>query len=339
MIREAQPEDRRALVELERLCPEMGAATIQIEALGNIAGPITRFPGSRGYVALAEDGSTIIGTVFSSVAPTQLNGKLLLAAYLFSLRVHPAYRRRGVASALVSHACERAADEAGVRAAWAAIIEGNEASLRTFDRVGFVRLRDLRARIVFMGLAWPYRLPRLHTRLASSSDLPSVADALNRFYASYNFWRPKTPDQLETELEGLGHSPGDIEVALAKDGTVLAAASALEVPRIARLRLLGLRALPDLANRLLRPLFGLLPINTLLVRQYAFPAAEPAIGVALIRALHRRYLPRTWAATVAADPLDPIWEGLDRLWGITGRVHLVVKSDEPVDQSRPSYPL
>lgn len=109
--------------------------------------------------------------------------------------------------------------------------------------------------------------------------------------------------------------------------------------RIARLRLLSLslRALPNMANRLLSPLFGLFPLNTLLVHHYFSPADQPAVGAALIRALYRRYLPRSGAAIIVADPLDPISKGLDLLWGLTGLVHLVVRSEQTVDQSRPSY--
>lgn len=338
-IREAREDDGPALIELERLCPEVGRAAIRIEVRANHFGLASRYPNSRGYVVLATDTSTIIGTIFSSVAPPQLNGKLVPAAYLFSLRVHPACRRRGVASALIAHACERASAEAGARVALAAILEGNVASLRTFDRAGFVRLRDLRARILLGGLSWPHRVPRLQTRSAFPSDLPSLADALNDFYAGHNFWRPKAPERLKVELEALQHSLRDTEIALSEDRTVLAAASAFEVARFARLRLLGFRALPNLVNRLLAPLFGLLPLNALLVRHYVFPPSQPALGGALIQTLQRRYLPRSPAAIVTADPLDPVWQGLDSLWGVTGRVHLVVKSDEPVDQARPSYLL
>ncbi|MBI2953408.1 MAG: GNAT family N-acetyltransferase [Chloroflexi bacterium] len=359
MIREARPEDAPALIELERLCPEMGRAAVRIDLRVDHFGLASRYPGSRGYVALADDGSAIIGTVFSSVAPTQLNGRLLPAAYLFSLRVHPSYRRRGVASTLIAHACERALVEVGALTAWAAIVEGNDASLQTAERSGFVRIRDLRAKILLGGLACPDTLsilgrigacpdtlpiirrigawPHLATRPASLSDLPALADASNRFHARHNFWRPKTSQRLQTELETLRRSPRDIEVALTTEGTALAAASALEVARIARLRLVGLRGLPNLVNRLLSPLFGLFPLNALLVHHYFSPPDQPAVGAALIQALHRRYLPPSWAAIIVVDPLDPVSNALDLLWGISGRVHLVVKGDESIDRSRPSY--
>lgn len=139
------------------------------------------------------------------------------------------------------------------------------------------------------------------------------------------------------ELEALRHSLRDAEVAFAADGTKLASASALKLARVAHLRLLSIGALPNIANRLLSPLFGLFPFNALLVHHFSSPPDQPVVGTAFIRALHRRYLPRSWAAISVADPLDPVSKGLDLLWGATGRIHLVVKGDEAVDQSCPSY--
>jgi len=333
-IREARPADGPALRALERLSPEMGRAAVRLDLRANHCALAARYPDAKGYVAL--DAGAVIGVLFSSVAPTQLDGQLLPAAYLFGLRVHPAHRRHGVASALIAHACERAAVEADAHTAWAGVIEGNEASLRTVDRAGFVPLRDLRAKILFAGLAAPRRLPRLAARPATAADLPTLAAALNRQYAGHNFWRPQTPAQLGAALQAMGHSLHDTGLALSPDGTVLAAASAFELARLARLRLLRLRALPDRANRLLAPLFALLPLNVLLLHHLVCSPDQPALAASLVRALHRRYLPRSWTALAIADPLDPVWPGLDWLWGITGRVHLVAKSDQPLDQARPA---
>ncbi len=337
IIREAHPDDAPALVELERLSPEVGRITFRIDVQANGWQILARFPGARGYVVLDEGTSAIIGMIFSSSGPTQLNGRLVPAVYLFGLRVHPGHRRRGVASALIAHACERAWAETGARTAWAAIIEGNTASLRTVHRASFVRLRDLRAKVLLPGFGWPVWRPHVATRSASAADLPALAEALNRFYAGHNFWRPRTAQDLQAELDALRHAAPDCELALAENGTVLAAACGLELARVARLRLLGIRPLPGPAARLLVPLFGLIPLNPILVRHCAFPADQPAASVAVLHGLCRRYLPRSWAPIVTADPLDPLWEAVDSIRGVAGRVHLVVRTEGPVDETRPSH--
>lgn len=337
ILREARPEDAPALVELERLSPEVGRITFRIDLQPNDWQILARFPGARGHVALDEGTSAIIGMIFASSAPTQLNGKLVPAVYIFGLRVHPGHRRRGVASALIAHACERARAETGARTAWAAIVEGNTASLRTFHRAGFLRLRDLRAKVLLPGLGWPARRPLVATRPAIAADLPALAEVLNRFCAGHNFWRPKTAAGLRAEFDALRHAAPDCQLALAEDGAVLAATCGLELSRVARLRLLGIRPFPGLATHLLAPLLGLIPLNPVLVRYCAFPTDQPATAVAVLHGLHRRYLPSSWATIVTADPLDPVWQAVDSIWGVAGRVHLVVRTEEPVDQARPSY--
>lgn len=334
-IREALPEDVPALVELERLSPEEGQVALRIEIRADNLDLFARYPGAKGYLALDGGNSEIVGTVFASSAPTQLNGRLVPATYLFGLRVHPAHRRRGVASALIAHACERAWMETGVRAVWAAVVDGNTASLRTFDRAGFHRLRDMRVKIL-PPLLPQLRIPsRAATRPASRADLPALAEALNRLHAGHNFWRPKSADGLWAEFDLLRHSPHDFEIAMGEDGTVLAAAGGLDLARVARLRLLDFRLLPGRVNRLLAPLFGLIPLNLLLIRYFVSSPDRAHAGSAVLRQLARRSSPSPWVAVVA-DPLDPIWGGVG-VWGITGRVHLVVRSEEPIDQSRPSY--
>lgn len=336
-IREAITEDSPALIDLERLSPEVGRAAVRMDMRVDHFALAARYPDSRGYVAVARDNSTIIGTIFSSTSPTQINGRVVPATYLFSLRVHPEHRRQGIATSLIDYACERASVEAGARTFWAAIIEGNDASLRTFERADFARLRDLSAKVIFGGLALPRRLPKLSTRSASLKDLPALADAFNRYYSGHNFWRPKAPERLRAELELPFHSLNDVVIAFKEDETVLAAASAMVMNRLARLQLVGLGFLPERANRLVAPLSRLSPISTILIRNCVFPPDRPDIGAALIQALHRRYFPSSWTAIATADSLDPAWRALRHLMGITGRVHLVARSDEPIDQGRPSH--
>jgi L-amino acid N-acyltransferase YncA len=335
-IRQATTKDSAALIELERLSPEMGRAAIRLNMRVNHFALAARYPDAKGYVALSEDGSAIVGMLFSSTAPAQINGRIMPVTYLFSLRVHPYYRHGGIASSLLDHACERASIETGARVFWGAIIEGNEASLRTLQHVGFVRLRDLTAKAVFGGLTFPRRFPDISIRSALPEDLPALAEVLNRQYTQHNFWRPRTPEQLHAELEMPLHSLEDTVVAVKPDGTVLGAASALAMHRLARLNLVGFRFLPRQANRLIAPLTELTPMNAVLVRNYACPLDRPEVGARLIQALHRQYLPRSPVAVVTVDPSDPSRRALQGLPGVTGRVHLVVKSDEPIDPSRPS---
>lgn len=107
-IREVLPGDALALVALESASPESSPLAARLEPRVSYLEIVARYPGVHGYVAHADARGQAVGMLFASVAPTRFNGAVVPGVYLFSLRVHPTMRRRGVASALVTHAWERA---------------------------------------------------------------------------------------------------------------------------------------------------------------------------------------------------------------------------------------
>jgi GNAT superfamily N-acetyltransferase len=335
-IREFLPEDGPAIAEMERLSPEVGRISVRIQLRDRNLGPLARFPGARGYVALVEGSPAAIGVVFISTGITQFNGELVPASYLFGLRVHPSHRRRGVATALIEHACRRAKEDEQVRTVLAAIIEGNRPSLRTFSRAGFKALRVMRARVLLPGPGPSCAGTVLAARSARPGDLPAIASSLNDYYSEHNFWRPRSPDGLRAELETRGHSLQDSLVVASRDGAVVASASVLDLSRVARITVAGLQPLPAPVNRLLAPLLGLLPASPVLVRHWSFPQAQPAAGRVALHALRRHYLTRG-GVIVVGDPTDAVWESIQGWWGIDSRVLTVVRSEEPVDGRRPVY--
>lgn len=336
-IREAVPADAPELAALEVASPETGALAVRLTPRidGFHFTLAARYPGSRGYVALADGSSAIVGMLFASVAPTQMNGELVPGAYLFSLRVHPGYRRRGIASALVAYAVERARAEAKIEVAWAAVVADNTPSLGTFRRAGFDQGRELKVRVALPGLS-PGRVPTdLTYRPATPEDLPDLAAALNAHHAGHQLWRPLTGGRLAQELAALRHPPADVALGVGPDGQLVCAASALAIGRLAHLRFLGPRLLPPALNAVLAPLFRLVPIRPLLVRRALLPADRPEAVHELLRALHRMHRPEALGLAITLDPLDPAWPVIAHLPGLTVRVHLLVKSDRPVEVVRP----
>ena len=334
-VREALFGDIPALAALEQASPETGPVAIEVRPRVDHFRLAARYPGVRGYVATAPDGPGIVGMLFASVAPTRLDGELVPGAYLFDLRVHPRHRRRGVASALIGHAWERARAEAGVVVAWAAALAGNVASRRTFRRAGFDQERQLRVRMVAPGLSAGRPAVGLAYRPAAAKDLPSLAEALNTHHAGHQLWRPVTGARLADELAVLHHAPEDVMLALGPDGGLVGAAGAFDIGRVAHLRLLGLRALPGGANWLLARLFRRVPLRPLLVRPALLPADGATATAELLRALHRRS-PRTPPAlAVTIDPLDPAWPSLARLFGVSAGIHLLARSDRQIDMGQP----
>jgi GNAT superfamily N-acetyltransferase len=290
-------------------------------------------PNPRGYVALTPDGERIVGMIFGSVAPTQLNGEVVPGLYLSALRVHPAQRRRGVATALLNHAWETARQQVDVQVAWGAIGPDNEASLRTCQRAGFTQHRVLQARALFpppvvapgTGLAW---------RRAQADDLPCLTAALNARYAEHQLWRPCQAEDLTVGATLLAPPPEQILLGLAPSGELVAGASVLAYHRLARLRVLGLRFLPGPLNRALRPVLGRAPLRLTLIRRPLLPSDRPAAVRALLRRAQR--LAGSGAVTmVILDRADPAWPVVARYPGLTLPLRVVARSEQPIDPARP----
>ncbi|MBI2865309.1 MAG: GNAT family N-acetyltransferase [Chloroflexi bacterium] len=334
-IRDAVPVDAPALAALERVSPDSGPLAVEIEIKDDYFALAARYPGVRGYVAMAPPSSAVVGMLFASIAPTQINGDLAPGAYLFALRVHPAYRRQGVASSLIAHACERARVEQNARVIWAAVASRNEPSLRTFRRAGFHQERALGVRIAAPGLL-PHRRPASITcRPAMPDDLPYAAEALNAGYANHQFWRPLTAERLAVELATVHHSPADVTTGLVPDGNPVGVASAFVPGRVARLRFLGLRVLPNPLNKLLSLFLRPVPLRLLLVRYASLPADQPQAVTDLLRCLHRRHLSEAWVLALVRDPLEPVWTAVFRLPGLNASVCLLVRSEQPIEAARP----
>jgi GNAT superfamily N-acetyltransferase len=332
-IREASPSDAPALLALERASPEGGLFTIAVEPTVGHFHLAALHSNAQGYVALAPNGETVVGMVFASVAPTQLNGEMVPGLYLSAMRVHPAHRRRGIATALLSHAWEAAREAFGVQVAWGAIGPSNEASLRTCLRAGFTQQRELRARVLFPipriwrgdGLAW---------RRAEADDLHHLAAALNARYAEHQLWRPCSAEDLAGGGTRLEPPPEHTLLGVGPSGEIVAGGSVLAYHRLARLRLLGFRYFPSQLNRALRPLLRRIPLRLALTRRSLLPVERPAAVRAFLQRAQR--LSGLGAVVmVILDRNDPAWPLVARYPGLTLPIQMVAQSERTIEPSRP----
>lgn len=330
----AERADEPALAALEQSAPDSGPVAIRLRPRLGYLDVADRYPGVTGFVALAPGQLGIVGMVFSSVAPTQFNGTVVPGAYLFSLRVHPAVRRRGVATSLIRHALKRARDEAGIELAWAAIMSGNEPSARTFKRVGFAPTRNLMLRIRLPGSPPGRPAPTRTLRRISDSDLPALAEALNRANAGHNLWRPCTPDSLSAQLGAAAHSLGDVSAVVDRNDRILATGAVFDVRRAFTPRSVELLGVPRLLNRALSPLATRIPLRPLLLRHHALLSTEPDAARLLLRSIQR--LQSAWLSTliVPVDVVDPAWPAIATATQLGHPLQLMVRSTVPLDERR-----
>jgi ribosomal protein S18 acetylase RimI-like enzyme len=334
-IRIAGRSDEPVLAALEQAAPDGGQIAVHLRPRLGYMDVAARYPGVTGFVARDPGKHDIVGMLFSSVAGTQFNGTVVPGAYLFSLRVDPAVRRRGVATSLIEHALERARREAGIELAWAAVMAGNEPSLRTFVRAGFRPTRGLELRIRFPGgrRGQPDRARTL--RPAREPDLSALADALNRANARHNLWRPCTPGSLAGQLGAAEHGLADVPLVVDQQGRVVAAGAVFDVRRAFTPRSIHLRGVPNLLSRALSPMVTRVPLRPLLLRHRALLEDEPRAARFLLRSIQE--LHPAWLSTLIApvDVLDPAWPALARTTQLGRPLHVMVWSSVPLDERRP----
>ena len=334
-IRIVEREDEPVLDAIEQAAPECGQLAVRLRPRVGYLNLVARYTCVRGHVAVAADSQQIVGMLFSSVAPTQFNGAVVSGVYLFSLRVHPAARRRGVASALIRHALDQARGAAGVEVAWAAVMAGNEPSLRAFSRAGFARTRDLAIRVRLPGGRAARGNPTWTLRHAMELDLPSLTDALNRANARHNFWRPSTPDDLAAQMTAAGHSLRDVLVVVDPGGTIAAAGAVLDLRRVLAPQSLEHRGLPKLVNRALSLLVSAVPLHPLVFRQRALSLTAPGAALLLVRSVQQYYAAPLSVLAVPVDPVDPAWPLIAPATQFGRPLHVMVKSTTALDESRP----
>ena len=326
-IRRVEPADGPALAALERACPDSGALIVGVAPTIDYLLLVARYPDVRGFVATAPGVPGLAGMVFTSLAPTRVRGATLLGAYVFSLRVHPLARRRGVGAALVSHAVAAATRDDGAEVAWAGILEGNEASRRTFARAGFDATRQLGVRVV---PAWPAlgafaTRPAPAIRHATVADLPGLVEALNARHARHELWRPLTPAGLHHELTAAGHDLRDVTLLVDPRGDLRGMGAVFDFGRVADVRLLGHRRLPAGVNRLVARLARPWSVAPRLLRYRLLPDDARQ----LVAAVGHTGRARTAPLAIPVDPLDPAWEAISRVPGVTRPLTVAVRGVAP----------
>lgn len=333
-IRTAEPADEPALAALEWSSPDAGALGLRLRMRAGYLALAGRYRDARGFVAV-DDSNMIVGMIFSSTTPTRCAGRTASGVYLYSLRVHPTARRRGIGTALVRRAWDDARRRAEVEVGWAGIMDGNAASARTFARAGFDQYRDLAVRIVprpVVGWRDVERRPSgLVVRRGREGDLEPLAAALEVAHAGHQLWRPLDADALRQELEVAGHSLDDLWVAHDTAGRIRAAGAVFDVGRVADVRVGGLPGLPSVLRPVLGGMLGRVPIRSLLFRHALLGEATPF----LVRRILRAYGGTTTALSIVVDPRDPSWPAVRSLPGLSGRVSVAVRGANQLDQRAP----
>jgi GNAT superfamily N-acetyltransferase len=188
IVREAEPADEAALAVLAVASPDGGAVAFTPEQHVP-AREITREHDISECLVAEVDG-VVAGTGQLDIGTCRFEGDDGTYALLSTLRVHPDYRRRGIAARLTDGRLKRAAELAGRDVVAVAYIQaGNAASLGNARRWA----TQVAGRLVVTPVPMRRRPPRpragLTVRPAAAAELAEVAAAIDASYAGHDFAR------------------------------------------------------------------------------------------------------------------------------------------------------
>ena len=165
--------DGPAIAELGEQTPDTGAVAFHSRFLHDpIACLLALRPTTVGVVAEAPDGDGIAGFGLMSFGEFQYAGAVRPYAYLYSLSVHPRYRRQGLASQIGSWRVEVARQHFGEDGVIAAAIQsGNIGSLAVAETWSRQRVDRSQAVVAKTRSKPPEPRSGLHVRPAYPADL------------------------------------------------------------------------------------------------------------------------------------------------------------------------
>ncbi len=226
-VRDARPSDNSALLELALACPMEGDIALGIAREPDFFA-LNRLEESEWRVGVAEVDGRIAGCVMSAVRNAYLHGRVQRTLYAGDLKVHPNFRRTGVADALSKWACTTLADLCGPDTpTLITVLAGNRAmerrTMRRKDGPIYSRFATIRA--FSIPLLWP-RFARTRFGVTVGHATRNDLDEMTSLWRKLASARQLAPTFHADELDvWIANAPGlsidDYRVARDRDGRIV----------------------------------------------------------------------------------------------------------------------
>lgn len=211
-IRHMQPDDSQALMALEDETADGGMVSFLTRYKYDYY-PVQQAlrPNFVGLVAESPAFPGLVGVGMMSFGECQFGEEVRPYGYLGGLGVHQDFRRRGIATAIVSELLAIADERFGPeRVIFAGIQAGNEASLRANMKWANQLVRGRERFAVSKTLdSPPKHVGGISVRLAREHEYETIATLQNAFYREASLYPPKSSEQL---LEWVAKRPFGEEI-------------------------------------------------------------------------------------------------------------------------------
>jgi ribosomal protein S18 acetylase RimI-like enzyme len=214
-------------------------------------------PGTIGVVAEISDHPGLVGMCLMSLGECWFEGAIRPSGYLYSLSVHPEYRRRGLGSGLTTWLVNAAHERhGGDGVIYAGTQPGNLASQRTMESWATQRF-DRVAAVVQKPRAKPPKPPSgWVVRPAEAGELEEIATRRNAFYDEYDLYPPDSAASIAAwrAQSPFGFTFRDYHVVVDRDGNLVAGAGFVEEGLLLSAQVVSVATPLRLANLVLRML-------------------------------------------------------------------------------------
>jgi len=341
-LRPLTPADGPAIAALGEQSPETGAVAFHSEFhYDPYAALLALRPSTIGVAVEAPDHDGLVGLGLASFGECCYEGTLRPYAYFYSLSVHPAYRRRGLAAQIAAWRVEQARERLGAEAVLISGIQsGNVGSVRTAQKWSQYQLDRSQAGVVKMRAKPPQARPGWEVRPAREAELEEIAQKQNRFFQNHNFYPPQTAESLAAwrAEQPLGFQLHDYYVAADSQGHILAGLGITDEGRVISNRLIRMAWPLRLGNLLLKvvPPDGVM--KRLPVEYFWFEPGQVEAGQFLWESLRWLWRERGTMLMTFFDPRGPIPQAI-RLPKLMPpqRGSLMVSGPVPVSEARLVY--
>ena len=255
-LRAMGPSDGPALAALGEQTPETGMVSMHSRfEFDPYETLLALRPGTIGVVAETEDHAGLVGMCLMAFGECWYEGTIRPSGYLYSLSVHPDYRRRGLGAQLttwlVNAAHKRHGDDGVI---YAGTQPGNVASQRTMESWATQRFDRIAAVVQKPRAKRPSPPSGWEVRPADASELEEVATHRNAFYDQYDLYPPESAASIAAwrAQSPFGVAFRDYHVVVEQGGNLVAGAGFVEEGLLLSAQVVSVATPLRLANLILR---------------------------------------------------------------------------------------